>query len=87
MPEYAGYSEMARILTAANPDRPRPSGGDYTRQQIHTWYMRRNRNGFPERHVQQTISGRDIEVFKVDEVLHWFSNYRGQNGGRPSGNV
>jgi len=84
---YAGYSEMARILTNANPERPRPSGGAYTRQQIHTWYMRRNRNGFPERHTFTTTSGREMEGFKVAEVLEWFDTYRGQKGGRPSGNV
>lgn len=79
-PVYAGYTTLAQLITSAFPNRPRPNGQPYTRQQVHVWYNRRERNGFPEKHEITTTSGQVKHLFNVKEVLNWFENYTPSSG-------
>lgn len=63
------------------------TGKDISRQQIHTWWKRRERNGFPEgsigTHVTATGKSLQSRQFDIDEVINWFRSYTPNRGGRP----
>ena len=75
-PEVGGYTVVARALSELHRAE-RPQG--YRRQQIHVWWLRRDRNGFPEKH-QVELNGRVREIFKVSEVVTWFEGYKLSRG-------
>lgn len=77
-PEYGGYTVVARALSNAHHDW-RPEG--FRRQQIHVWWVRRGGNGFPDKH-RVTVGSREKDLFKVEEVLTWFTGYTPSTGGR-----
>lgn len=79
-PEFGGYSVVARVMSEVYREW-RPDG--YRRQQVHMWWVRRNRNGFPEKH-EVNLKGRSRMLLSVPEVLDWFEGYVPSTGGRRS---
>jgi hypothetical protein len=45
------------------------------------WWVRRTRNGFPEKH-KIVLNGRKRELLKLSEVLDWYEGYVPSTGGR-----
>lgn len=78
MPEFGGYTVVARVMSDVYREW-RPVG--YRRQQVHVWWVRRERNGFPEKH-EVTVGGQKKMLFRVSEVLSWFEGYVPSTGGR-----
>lgn len=76
---YGGFSEIARMLNAQQPDRERP----YSRQLVHKWYINRGHNRFPEAHPVRTRSGRVRLMFNKNVVDDWHRIYRQTRVPRP----
>lgn len=75
---FGGYTVVARALSDAYKQW-RPDG--FRRQQIHVWWVRRDRNGFPDKQ-SVVVNGKRKELFDVSEVLSWFAGYTPSTGGR-----
>ena len=56
------------------------------RRQIHTWFKRRDRNGFPEPIDERPLGtdGRVRYLWELLEVKRWRESYTPRAGGRPS---
>ena len=56
-----------------------------TRQQIATWFRRRESNGFPEPVTETTLNDyRYVErLWRLAEAKEWHANYVPNRGGRP----
>lgn len=65
LPEFGGYTEVARVLTARGPRA-------VTRQGVRAWWMKREANGFPEA-VQYTREG--WKLFRIAEIMAWYEQY------------
>lgn len=65
VPEFGGYSDIARLLTVRGPR-------TVSRQGVYEWYMRRDRNGFPE---EAAYTGNGRKLFRISEILAWYGNY------------
>jgi hypothetical protein len=75
---YGGWQEVADALAEVTR---RP----ISRQQIHTWYVRRARNGFPTPHHSRKLRGHgnyQMLFFDIDEVITWYWTYTPDVGGR-----
>jgi hypothetical protein len=96
LPEYASWSEMARIMRDSFPGDENPDR--FERRQLDIWHRRRAKNGFPELHEVQVegklvwsgwnkTEGGKARWLKVSEVLDWYSRYvppgRGPNRPKP----
>jgi hypothetical protein len=79
-PEFGGYTVVARALAAAYPN-PGKGLKAFTRQQVHVWWCRRARNGFPGKYPV-TLNGSRRELFRVSEVVDWWVGYIPSTGGR-----
>lgn len=79
-PRYGGYTVVARVMSDVYSEW-RPDG--YRRQQVHMWWVRRERNGFPEKH-QVSVNGKLRDLLDVREVIDWFEGYVPSRGGRGS---
>lgn len=77
---YGGYTVVARKLAEVYPDADR----NFTRQQIHVWWNRRERNGFPDQLLVKVANGKVKKLFRVSDVVAWFATYTPSVGGRPS---
>lgn len=82
-PEFGGYTVVARALSEAYREW-RPSG--FRRQQVHMWWVRRLRNGFPEKH-ELVLNGRVKHLFRLSEVFSWFEGYIPSTGGKRPENL
>ena len=80
-PEFGGYTVVARALAATYPDPSDKGLKAFTRQQVHVWWCRRERNGFPGKYPR-IINGSRRELFRVSEVLDWWVGYVPGTGGR-----
>lgn len=80
-PEFGGYTAVARALTVAYPDPSAKGLKRFTRQQVHVWWCRRDRNGFPGKYPR-VVNGTKKELFRVSEVVSWFEGYVPSTGGR-----
>lgn len=69
---YGGYADIARVLSAQQPDRERP----FSRQLVHRWYLRRGYNGFPESQQVRTKTGKVRTMFSMEAVEAWHRSYR-----------
>lgn len=76
--QYGGYTKVAQILSDLHREW-RPDG--FRRQQIHVWWVRRDRNGFPEKHPV-VVNGKTKNLFKLSEVTTWFAGYTPSTGAR-----
>lgn len=74
---HAGYTEIATALNEKYPDRQR----QVTRQSVHQWSVRRERNGFPPGLPVTAPSGKIKNVFLLEDVLLWFEGYTPSRGG------
>jgi len=76
-----GYSAIANELTER-------TGRSISRQQVYTWWVRRDRNGFPEgtKCTRATSTGKSLasRQFDIDDVIDWYRTYVPAKGGRPS---
>lgn len=79
-PEFGGYTVVARVMSDVYREW-KPEG--YRRQQVHMWWVRRDRNGFPEKH-EVVVNGRKRNLLSTREVLAWFQDYVPSTGGRRS---
>jgi hypothetical protein len=79
--EYGGFTDVARALALAFPDLSGRNLKAFTRQQVHVWWGRRERNGFPGKHTV-VVRGARRELFKLSEVVDWFAGYEPSTGGR-----
>lgn len=77
-PEYGGYTVVARVMSDVYREW-RPEG--YRRQQVHMWWVRRDRNGFPEKH-RVSRNGKQKDLLNIREVINWFEGYIPSTGGR-----
>jgi hypothetical protein len=59
---YGGYTDVARVLST-----PQVA---VSRQGVYSWWLRRDGNGFPDRHL---VHG--TWLFDIDEVLSWHETY------------
>lgn len=67
----AGFQGVAEALsTEARP---------VSRQQVYVWWVRRARNGFPDR----ANEGVGRPRFDLDAVRDWYAGYVPDRGGRP----
>lgn len=59
------------------------------RRQIHAWYKRRARNGFPEPIAKRPIGteGRERLLWDIGQVSAWRKTYTPGMGGRPKGSA
>jgi hypothetical protein len=80
-PEFGGYTVVARALTAAFPNTQERGLKAFTRQQVHVWWLRRDRNGFPGKYPK-VVNGVKKELFRVSEVVNWYGGYVPSTGGR-----
>jgi hypothetical protein len=64
--KIAGLAEIARLFIVS-------------KSCAHNWYMRRDRNGYPEA-IATLASG---ALFDIDEVVEWYVHYVPLKGGRP----
>ena len=71
---YGGYAEVARYVSRLNPNRPQ---GEYSRQAVNGWYLRRGSNNFPEPYTVRVKSGKVRQKFRISEVDEWFRLHRG----------
>jgi hypothetical protein len=55
-----------------------------SRQQVHAWYMRRARNGFPEPVRRAQWGGGYRPLWDLSEVTAWRRDYEPSRGGRPA---
>lgn len=56
-----------------------------SRQQVHTWWTRRDHNGFPEgSFVCLPGRGTKTRLFVFEEVADWYASYIPDKGGRPT---
>lgn len=69
--QHGGFSAVARAVSEE-------TGDTCTRQQIFTWWLRRRRNGFPDR-----VRVGDRDLFDIDDVIAWRRSYVPSRGGRP----
>ena len=81
-PEFGGYTVVARALAATYPDPSSKGLKAFTRQQVHVWWCRRARNGFPGKYPVTAPSGARKELFRVSEVVNWWAGYVPSTGGR-----
>ncbi len=81
MPEFGGYTVVARALAVAYPEPSKKGLKAFTRQQVHVWWLRRDRNGFPGKYPK-IVNGSKKELFRVSEVVAWYSGYVPSAGGR-----
>lgn len=77
-PKYGGYTVVARVMSDVYREW-RPEG--YRRQQVHMWWVRRDRNGFPEKQ-RVSLNGKPKDLLNVREVIDWFEGYIPSTGGR-----
>lgn len=68
-----GFADAARELSAITDKK-------ISRQQVYTWWKRRSRNGFPERH-KAILFGKERDRVDLDEVLAWYPTYEPSKGG------
>lgn len=56
-----------------------------TRQQVATWYRRRDNNGFPEAAESKLLNGYRYKerLWAKKTVQAWFKQYEPDKGGRP----
>lgn len=54
-----------------------------SRQQVFSWYQRRDRNGFPEPCGTRPYGGHQRRVWHLHEVKGWRDEYVPSRGGRP----
>ena len=80
-PEFGGYTVVAKALAAAYPNPSERGLKAFTRQQVHVWWLRRTRNGFPGKYPV-TVRGTKRELFRVSEVVSWYDGYVPSAGGR-----
>jgi hypothetical protein len=80
-PEFGGYTIVANALAVAYPNPNERGLKAFTRQQVHVWWLRRNRNGFPGKYPV-TVRGTKRELFRVAEVVSWYEGYVPNAGGR-----
>lgn len=80
-PEFGGYTDVAKALAAAYPNPSERGLKAFTRQQVHVWWLRRTRNGFPGKYPV-TVCGTKRELFRVSEVVSWYEGYVPNAGGR-----
>jgi hypothetical protein len=73
-PEFGGYTDVARALAVAYPNHRERGLKSFTRQQVHVWWLRRDRNGFPGKYPR-VIRGTKRELFRVSEVVTWYNGY------------
>lgn len=75
---YGGFQKVADSLTEVFK---KPCN----RQQVHTWYERRHRNGFPD-YDHLADEGENHRphgmMFDIHKVLTWYANYIPDRGGR-----
>lgn len=81
-PEFGGYTVVARALAATYTNPEEKGLKAFTRQQVHVWWCRRARNGFPGKYPVTAASGTRKELFRVSEVLDWWVGYIPSTGGR-----
>lgn len=79
--EFGGYTVVARALTDAFPNPQERGLKAFTRQQVHVWWLRRDRNGFPGKYPK-VVNGSKKELFRVSEVVNWYVGYEPSTGGR-----
>lgn len=80
-PEFGGYTDAARALAVVYPDPSKRGLKAFTRQQVHVWWLRRDRNGFPGKYPM-TVRGTKRELFRISEVVSWYEGYIPNAGGR-----
>lgn len=80
-PEFGGYTDVAKTLAVAYPNPSERGLKAFTRQQVHVWWLRRTRNGFPGKYPV-TVRGTKRELFRVSEVVSWYEGYVPNAGGR-----
>lgn len=73
MTDLMGMADLAKML-------------EVSRQQVFTWYKRRESNGFPEPKASVTVNKYRYQKGQWDpeEVLAWRDQYAPSKGGRPS---
>ncbi len=71
----AGWTEVARALSTP--------AQVVSRQRVYAWWVRRDRNGFPEGVKLGVEHGTNRRQFNVAEVADWYARYRPSVGGRP----
>lgn len=77
---YKGFSAIARLLSAQQPDRERP----YSRQLVHKWYQNRGTNKFPEARQVRTKTGKVRAMFVMTDVEDWYrTTYPEHRRGHP----
>lgn len=81
LPEFGGYTVVAKALAVAYPNPSERGLKAFTRQQVHVWWLRRTRNGFPGKYPV-TVRGTKRELFRVSEVVSWYEGYVPNAGGR-----
>lgn len=65
LPEFGGYTAVARVLTVRGPRA-------VSRQGVYSWWNSRNVNGFPE---ARRYTKEGWKLFSIAEVLAWYENY------------
>jgi len=73
---YGGFADAARELEIRYGKNR--NGNKFTKQQIFTWWLRRENNGFPGKHPKNGL-------FMLAEVTHWYASYVADKGGRKAG--
>lgn len=69
---HAGYTAIAKELNDRFPHRDI----NVTRQQVHIWFTRRERNGFPPQYPVLAPSGKIKNLFHLNEVVTWYAGYK-----------
>jgi hypothetical protein len=79
--EFGGYTDVAKALAIAFPNPQERGLKAFTRQQVHVWWLRRERNLFPGKYPR-VVNGVKKELFRVSEVVDWYRGYVPSTGGR-----
>lgn len=75
-----GFSDIARDLGLSYPTNADNDKRYPARQVVYMWWIRRDRNGFPNV-VRTGDNGR--KLFDLDAVRTWYAGYVPSSGGRP----
>lgn len=76
---FGGYTVVARALIDRYPD----ASVTFTRQLVHMWWLRRDRNELPPKYSVVVRSGKVKQLFRTSEIVNWYDNYRTNGSGRP----
>jgi len=53
---------------------------------VHSWFTKREKLGFPEPAGTRRTGSRSSRVWKLGDVLKWYSGWKPDRGGAPKGN-